>query len=552
MGDWAQIEPLFDALDARPVEDLDALERWLLDQNELAACLDEESAKRYVASTCHTDDAEIEAAYLHFIEQIEPRCEVRWQWLREKYVGSPARDKLDRQRYFVFDRSSAAAVALFRDANVPLHTEDRTLYQQYQKLCGAMTVEFDGREQTLPQMARYLEWPDRQVRQQAWELVARRRMADVDRIEQIFDAQIALRDRIGRNADLPDFRDYQFRAYNRFDYAPADCLAFHDAVEKRVVPVFRRLQDQRRTRLGLSSLRPWDLAVDPQGRPPLKPFADTDELTRKCSQIFHRLDPALGAQFDAMAEAGWMDLASRKGKAPGGYQNAFDESHHPFIFMNAVGRHSDVETLLHEAGHAFHYLACRDDPLLAYRHAGMEMAEVASMGMELLAADELDVFYTDADLVRARRQQLESIVWLFSWVATIDAFQHWLYTHPNHTHGERADCWLTLLERFGGIEDWTGYEDVHARLWERQLHLFGVPFYYIEYGIAQIGALQLWRNARQGRTEALARYRAALALGGSRPLPELWAAAGLTFDFSEKTLKPLINLVVEELRQLPD
>jgi len=552
MGDWSQIAPLFDALEERVIETPAALEQWLLDQSELASCIDEESTRRLLAMMCRTDDPQAEAAYLRFVEHIEPRCEPRWQRLREKYVRSPAREGLDRRRYFVFDRSTQTAVELFREENVPLRTEDRTLYQRYQKICGAMTVEFEGREQTLQQMARYLEVPDRRVRREAWELIACRRAADHAAIEEIFDKMIALRSRIAQNAGLPDFRDYQFRAYERFDYGPDDCLAFHEAVERRVVPVWRELQERRRRRLGLETLRPWDLAVDPQRRAPLKPFEQTSELTRKCSQIFHRLDPALGAQFDMMVKAGWLDLESRKGKAPGGCQLTFEESRHPFIFMNAAGMHRDVMTLLHEAGHAFHYLACRDQPLKPYRHAGMEMAEVASMGMEMLALDHLDVFYAGQDLVRARREHLESIVWLFTWVATIDAFQHWLYTHPGHTRQEREACWESLLERFGGIEDWTGYEEHRGRLWQKQLHLFGVPFYYIEYGIAQIGALQLWRNARRNRKNALRRYREALALGGSRPLPELWETAGWTFDFSDKTLGPLIDTVTRELEQLPD
>jgi oligoendopeptidase F len=552
MGTWSDIEVLFDTLEGQPIQTPATLEDWLLDQSELAECLDEESASRLLTSMCHTDDPQAEAAYLHFVEKIAPRCEPRWQYLREKYVHSPAREALDPQRYFVFDRSSQNQVELFRLENVPLQTEDCTLDQQYRKICGAMTVEYDGREQTLPQMARYLEEPDRNVRQEAWELSARRRQQNHTAIESILDKMIDLRTRIARNAGLADFRDYQFRVYDRFDYGPTDCLAFHEAVERHVVPLQRNLQAQRCSRLGVETLRPWDLAVDPRGRPPLRPFENIEQLTGKCSQIFHRIDPHLGAQFDMMIEAGWLDLASRKGKAPGGCQMTFDASRHPFIFMNASSMHRDVMTLLHEAGHAFHYLACRDQPLITYRHAGMEMAEVASMGMEMIALDHLDVFYKGEELARAKREHFESLTWLFPWVATIDAFQHWLYTHPNHTRRQREDHWLSLLDRFGGIEDWTGYEDLRRQRWQRQLHLFGVPFYYIEYGIAQIGALQLWQQYRQNPPEALCLYRQALALGGSRPLPELWAAAGWTFDFSERILEPLTGAVLKELEQLPN
>ncbi len=564
MGDWSQIAPLFDALDQRPIDNADQLERWLLDISELAACISEESTKRHVAMTCQTDDPVKEQAYLHFIEQIAPKCKPRWHRLRERYVASPARSQLRRPRYAVFDRSNVAAVEIFREANVPLQTEDEKLDQQYQKICGAMTVEYDGREQTLQQMARYQQEPDRAVRQRTWEMVVRRRLAEREKLDDIFDEMIRLRATIAANAGFENFRDYQFKTYERFDYTPADCFKFHEAIAAVAVPAQRIIHEERRRTLGVDRLRPWDLNVDPHNRPPLRPFEKSSELCEKSSAIFHRISPDLGRQFDQMVSAGWLDLDSRKGKAPGGYQATYDERRHPFIFMNAVGLHGDVETLVHEGGHAFHAIACRDDPLLQYRNYGMEMAEVASMGMELLAYDHLDQFYSGDNLTRARREQMESIVWVFTWIATIDAFQHWIYTDPSQVgDGTTADVpaavrgqartqqWLAILKRFdSGVVDWSGYEPAREAMWQRQLHLFGVPFYYIEYGIAQIGALQLWRNARADKVNALKQYREALALGGSRPLPDLWAAAGLKFDFSRQTLQPLIEAVVNELRSL--
>lgn len=550
MGDWSQIEPLFDRLDETSIQAVEELEGWLLHQSELAACINEEGNHRYVQMTCQTDDPAKEKAWLHFIEQIDPKCKPRWHRLNERYVEAPARRKLPTERYNVLDRSKATAVELYREENVPLQTEDARLDQQHQKITAAMTVEYDGKEQTLQQMGRYLEQTDRDVRQEAWELVANRRMADRAELDNIFDKMIELRTQMARNADLENFRDYQWRAYERFDYTPDDVFAFHEAIEHLVVPVRRELQAERARQLGVEPLRPWDLAVDPKNRPPLRPFEKGEELCGKCSAVFAKLDPQLGKQFDEMVAAGWLDLDSRKGKAPGGYQTTYDEHRHPFIFMNAVGLHRDVETLLHEGGHAFHSMACREEPLLSYRHTGMEMAEVASMGMELLAYDHLDEFYTGEDLVRARREQLEGVINTFPWIATIDAFQQWIYTNPTHTREQRTGFWLDLQQRFGGIEDWSGYEEPRAAAWQRQLHLFSVPLYYIEYGIAQVGALQLWLNARADKKNALGKYREALALGGSRPLPELWDAAGLKFDFGVSTLGPLVEAVRAELRQL--
>lgn len=550
MGDWARIEPLFDALDRRPIDTREQMEAWLLEISELSACLSEEGSKRYVAMTCQTDDPAREAAHLQFIEEIQPKCKPRWHRLRERYVQVPARGQLPMPRYAVYDRGTVAAVELFREENVDLQTEEAKLDQQYQKICGAQTVQHEGREQTLQQMSRYLQQTDRAVRQEAWEKVAARRLQDREAIDAIYDGLIEIRGRIAANAGCADYREYKWKEYERFDYAPADALAFHEAIERHIVPASRAIQRERQETLGVDRLRPWDLSVDPRGRPPLKPFATGGELAEKCSTVFHALSPELGGQFDEMVTAGWLDLESRKGKAPGGYQADFDETRHPFIFMNAVGLQRDVETLLHEGGHAFHAIAARDEPLLTYRHAPIEMAEVASMSMELLTSELLGVFYDGADLKRARREQLEGVLAVFPWIATIDAFQHWIYTHPKHTQAERSAEWLRLMDRFGGIEDWSGYEANRESLWQRQLHLFGVPFYYIEYGIAQIGALQLWQNARRDRAAALSAYRAALALGGSRPLPELWQAAGLRFDFSARTLAPLADALLAELETL--
>ncbi|UCD28673.1 MAG: M3 family oligoendopeptidase [Planctomycetota bacterium] len=550
MGEWDQIAPLFSSLDTRSIDTVKQLEQWLLDLSELNACIYEELSKRYVAMTRHTDDQDKEKAYLFFIEHILPQCKVKWQKLRERYVASAARKKLPPVRYMVYDRSTVNAVGIFREKNIPLQTEDDKLDQKYKKLCGAMTVEYDGKEQTLQQMDLYLKEPDRAVREQTWKLVTDCRLADREVFDEIFDKMIELRTQIAHNAGFDNYRDYAFKARERFDYTPADCFAFHEAIESVVVPAYRAIQEQRRKTLGVDKLRPWDLVVDPYNQPPLKPFKNADELCRKCSIIFHKLDPELGKQFDLMMEADWLDLESRKGKAPGGYQSTFDETRHPFIFMNAVGIQRDVETLLHEAGHAFHAFACRDEPLVQNRNYGAEIAEVASMGMELLAFEYLDAFYTGQDLRRARREQLESVIWIFPWMATIDSFQHWLYTHPDHTRRERTEYWLSLMDRFGGIEDWSGLETAREARWQRQLHLFGYPFYYIEYGIAQIGALQLWYNYRADKAKALKQYRQALALGGSRSLPELWEAAGLKFDFSQATLRPLIEAVLAELKTL--
>jgi oligoendopeptidase F len=398
-------------------------------------------------------------------------------------------------------------------------------------------------------------------------VVAERRLKSAETLDAIYDEMVSLRDRMARNAGFADFIGYAFKAKRRFDYSPEDCRRFHESCEKHVVPFVRRLDARRRTLLGLAGkgepLRPWDLAVDPKGRPPLKPFSGGVELMAKSVRAFERLDPALAAMLSGLGDGSntrgadggaCLDLDSRKGKAPGGYQSMRDRIRRPFIFMNAAGLHRDVETLMHEAGHAFHSLLCVEEPLVAYRGAPMEFSEVASMSMELLTMPHWGEFYADpSDLARARRQPVENSIQRLPWIATIDAFQHWVYTHPSHTRADRTEAWLELDRRFGHSVSWEGLEAARARLWQRQLHLFSVPLYYIEYGIAQLGALHLWVRALTDGTEAaITAYKAALSLGGSRPLPELFRAAGLAFDFGEATVARLVERVERELAKVPE
>jgi len=548
-NDWSAIAPLFDRLEVALVaaDSPAALERTLLNWSELNAALDEESSRRYIAMTCHTDNADAEKSYLHFVEQIEPHTKPRQFALQQAYARHAQRAALPHPRFTVFDRDIANSVELFRAENVPLETDEAKVGQQYQKLSGALTVNFRGEDKTLIQMGRFLEEPDRALREEAWQLVAERRLKEAATFDHQFDELAALRGRIATNAGFDNYRDYAFKLRGRFDYTTADCERFHVAVEKEVTPLLRELQAERKRKLGVTSVRPWDLSVDPLNRPPLKPFAEVDELVARSQRIFDRLDPELANGFRQMRDLRLLDLANRKGKAPGGYQSTLPEARVPFIFMNAVGLQRDVETMLHEAGHAFHAQATRAEDLYAYRGAPIEFCEVASMSMELLGNEFIEEFYSPADAARARRTHLEGIVGALAWIATVDAFQHWLYTHPGHTHAERDVAWTAIYQRFNGDVDWTGLEPVRAKLWHRQLHIFLYPFYYIEYGIAQLGALQVWVNSKRDKARALTDYKRALALGNSRPLPELFSAAGCKFEFSETTIRPLTNMIRTEL-----
>ncbi len=554
---WEAIEPLVRGLLDRPVTSAAELERWLIDRSELDAACSESRANLYIRMTCHTDDEATSAAWTRYLDEVPPRLKPLSFELDKRQVELAKRFPLDQRRYGVLMRDTAVEVELFRQENVALETELAKLDQKYDQLCGAMMVEFDGQTRTLPQMVRYLQETDRGVRERAWRGIFDRRLADKDEIDGIFDRMIELRHRLAKNAGFTTYRDYAFKERHRFDYGVKESLAFHDAIEKHAVPFMRRLNARRASALKLGGLRPWDLNVDEQGRSPLRPFTSGQDLLDKTQKVYDAMDPWLASAFRGMgqneAPGGCLDLDSRKGKASGGYQYMRDRSRRPFIFMNAAGVHRDVQTMVHEAGHMFHSMLCVEEPLVGYRHSPIEFAEVASMSMELLTMPHWAAYYPDeTERRRARREQLEGAVSILPWIATIDAYQHWLYTHPNHSRADRLAYWVGLDERFGAAVDWSGLEMHRRYQWQKQGHLFGNPFYYIEYGIAQLGALGLWlMSLEQGPAAALAAYKKALSLGGSRPLPELFAAAGLPFDFGDAIVGRIVEAVERELAKMP-
>ncbi len=551
LADWPTVEGLFHQLEERALTSREGLEKWLKDFGEFEDTLDEEGSARYIRMTCATNDPVIEKAYLDFLQNISEPSKPRFFSLLKKYRDCPCRKELPQDYYFLFNRSVENQLDLYREENIPLETEVEKLSQQYQKLNGSLTVQYEGKEQTLQQMGRYQESTDRAQREESWRLTAQRRLLERDAFEDLFDRMFEERKKIASNSGFVNYRDYAFRRKERFDYTPADCEAFHESAEKAVRPLVLKIQEKRGGKMGLSTLRPWDLSVDPEGKPPLRPFQDPERLALGCEKILRQVDPTFGEQFKTMRELGLLDLESRKGKAPGGYNTTLSETRLPFIFMNAVGMDGDVRTLLHEGGHAMHGFASRRIPFSPYRHAPMEFCEVASMSMELMGDPFLGEFYPDPkDAARSIRRHLEDVILLLPWIATIDAFQHWIYTHPDHSREERTAAWVGLRMRLGGMEDWSGLEEFRASLWHRQLHIFELPFYYIEYGIAQLGALQVWLNFRKNREEGVRLYKKGLEAGGTLPLPKIFEAAGIRFDFSPRMIEPLMAEVENELERL--
>ncbi|MBC6609764.1 M3 family oligoendopeptidase [Hymenobacter sp. BT507] len=550
--DWASLESYFEELRDRTIDSADELETWLLDRSELESVLSEDLAWRYIRMTSDTQSQERAEAFQFFVNEVEPQAAPYDHALNEKLMASPYLPELDQDRYRVFIRSVRQALDIYRAENIPLKTEISTKQQQYAATVGAMTVTLDGQEVTLPRAADNLKNTDRTVRATAYQAIQERRLQDAQALDQLFTELVTLRDQMARNAGFTNFRDYMFAALGRFDYTAEDCFDFHRAIRETVVPLIDDLDLERRQDLGLPELRPWDLDVDTSGKAPLRPFETGEELLEKTITVFQRLDPFLGECLRTMRQMGHLDLESRKGKAPGGYNYPLDETGVPFIFMNATASLRDVVTLLHEGGHAVHSFLTRRLPLSADKHPPSEVAELASMSMELMSMDYWDEFFPDPDeLRRAKRTHLEGVLETFPWVATIDKFQHWVYENPQHTEAERHQRWTEIFDEFNQrTVSWQGLDTYKPYLWQKQLHLYEVPFYYIEYAMAQLGAIAVWRNYRQDAQQGLDAYKRALALGYTAPIGEIYEAAGIRFDFSTEYLRSLADFVHEEMAKL--
>ncbi len=544
-------ENLFKRLNDRKINSRQELEQFLLDRSELESALMEKRSILYIDMTCHTDDKNKASAYQDFMQNVMPVVELYSNSLDKKFIEVEKEFFLEDDRYFVLKRTKKNNIELFNEKNIDLHKEESNLQQEYQSINGAMTVNFRGKERTLQQMGLFLLQNDRELREEAWLKTAERRIQDKEKIEDIFEQLINIRNQEAKNAGFKNYRDFAFKNLERFDYSVEDCKKYHEAAEKIIIPLLEKIYQNRKEKLGVDKLRPWDLQVDIEGKEPLRPFSNVSELKQGTLNIFQKVDPELGSRFKTLIDNDLLDLESRKGKAPGGYQTVLPESRYPFIFMNAVGVDRDVSTLLHEGGHAFHTFACRKEPLLDYRHGPIEFCEVASMSMELIGEEYLDEFYKPDELKRSIREHLELIVFIMAWVAAIDAFQHWIYENPEHSREERKQAWLDIYNRFGGnLVDWEGLEDLKAHIWHKQLHVFIHAFYYIEYAIAQLGALGIWNNCQKDKEKALEDYKKALSLGGSKPLPELFQAAGLKFDITEETMRPLFDKLQERLSEV--
>lgn len=550
--DWQILEPFLKELLDRPINSKEELEAWLKDLSETEAVIGEEAAWRQIRVTCDTENKELEDAFTFFVMEIQPKIQPYADKINRKLLANNFTGQLNEQEYKVYLRNVKKSIDLFREENIPLQAEVAVLAQQHGVICGKMSVMVQRQEYTMQQAGKFLESPDRSLREEVYRKMQERRLQDKDVLNTMFTTLVQKRDLIAKNAGFANYRDYKFIELGRFDYTKEDCFQFHEAVKTQMLPLVDFIYDRKRQKLGLDSLRPWDTEAEPAGIKPLTPFATGEELVNKTIECFTQMNPFFGECLVKMKEMGRLDLDSRKGKAPGGYNCPLPETGAPFIFMNAAGQMSDVTTMVHEGGHAIHSFLSHGLPLTAFKEYPMEIAEVASMTMELFSMDYWDVFFDNKeDLKRAKQQQLERVLTIFPWIATIDKFQHWVYENPTHTLEERAQNWMAILNEYTSVAvDASGLEMYRKYSWQRQLHLFEVPFYYIEYGIAQLGAIGLWKQFKEDKEKAITNYINALQLGGTKTLPQLYEAAGLKFSFAPDYISELMLFVQQEFSEL--
>ena len=548
---WGKIEPLFEDLLSRSISTTTELEKWMLDRSELEAVLEEDMAWRYIKMNIDTTDKDLSEKFHFWIKEISPKMAPYSHKLNLKLVDNPFLNDLDSDKYRIYLRGVKKSIEIFREDNIPLFTEMEAKQQEYGSISAKMSIEVDGEKLTMQKAALLLKDTNRETREEVYNKISERRLEDREKLDILYDELISLRQKIANNAGFENYRDYMFSAMGRFDYTATDCYSFHDAIQQEIVPIITSLENGRKLKLGLENYKAWDTSVDVDGKQALKPFDGGDILTDKSIECFTKLRPYFGECLSTMKEMKHLDLESKDGKAPGGFMYPLYEIGVPFIYMNAVGSQRDVVTMVHEGGHAVHSFLSRDLEMTEFKSTPSEVAELASMSMELLSMKHWDVFYdNEEELKRAKKEQLEKALEGLPWIAAIDKFQHWIYT-TNHTADERRKQWIEISSELGNqVIDWEGQEDSLANQWQRQLHLYEVPFYYIEYGMAQLGAIAMWREFILKGEEALDNYMEALKLGYTKSIGEIYETAGIKFDFSAAYVKELADFIKKELSKI--
>lgn len=549
---WNKLEPYFEDLINRNIESKADFSKWLEDNSELEAVLEEDLAWRYIKMTIDTRDEALAKSYSFFVNEIQPNIAPYDDRLNKKLIESPFVAEFENDpAYNIIFKKVRTSIELYREENIAIQAKLAEESQEYGSLAAAQTIMHEGKKITMQQAALFLKNTDEEIRKTVFEKIAERRRVDYNAFDELMDSLIEKRHQLAINAGFDNYRDYKMKEMGRFDYSVEDCKNFHASIKSEIVPLVKTMQKERLAKLNKPAFKPWDLEVDPDGKEPLKPFTNGNEMLEKTISMFANIDPYFADCIKTMSEMNHLDLESKDGKSPGGYNYPLYEIGVPFIFMNSVGSQRDLVTMVHEGGHAVHSFLSRDLSLTGFKNLPSEVAELASMSMELLSMPEWRSCYNEEDFLRAKKDQLESVIKILPWIAQVDEFQHWIYTNPNHKRLERREFWNQLNTEYGtGLTDWSGYEDIIATSWQRQLHIFEVPFYYIEYGIAQLGALGVWKNSLENKGLAIEKYKNALRLAYTKPIPEIYETAGVQFDFSRQNLSQLADFVGSELKKL--
>ncbi len=551
ISNWDSLEPIYDELLGRNINSFDKFRSWLNDLNELESAMEEEYAWCYIGMTIDTSNEEHSSKYKHLVTEISPKLSPLSNLLNKKINSSEFKSELKGKSYEIWFKSVKNAIDLFREENISLNAEIQTLTQKYGSITGGMSVEIDGENLTMPQAGKLLQSEKREIRKAAFDAINEVRLKSKEEIHSIFDELLSKRNQVARNAGYENFRDYKFVSLGRFDFTKEDCFNFHESIASEVTPLVNKIYAEKREKLGLDKLRPWDTNATLPGKSELKPFSSAEELVTKSIKSFGMIDEYFGQALADMKELGHLDLASKPGKSPGGYNYPLYESGAPFIFMNAVGTPRDLVTMMHEGGHAVHSFLSHGLEFSAFKSCPSEVAELASMSMELMSMKHWDEFYSKEDLKRAKKEHLEDSIMALPWIAMVDKFQHWIYENPEHTAEERDLEWVAINKSLGNsVVNWDDSGEVRKNTWQKQLHIFELPFYYIEYGMAQLGAIAVWKNFKENPEKTIAQYKEALSVGYTLSVPEIYEKAGIKFDFSQGYIKELMTFMMNELENL--
>lgn len=552
LDSWIKLEPYYRELANRRIRSLIELEEWILDRSQVDAVVFEEFGWRYIRMTVDMSNESAIKKYNEFVKDIRSKVMTCEQKLDEKLLNNPFIHQLSRKRFSVYVRGIQKKSLLFQEDNLVLLSQESLLARKYGELLANISVEIEGRQLTIQQTNALLESPDRELRARAYQATIKTMQQQKMVFDTLFDQLLEVRNAIADNANHPNYVSYIFEQLGRFDYTPLDCHIFHKSVEQKVLPILDEINQRRKDRLGIDQLRPWDLQAESSTGQAVVLTTNVDDLIETAQKVLQAVHPFFADCLATMQAVQHLDLEIRPSKRPGGYNMPLGVTGIPFIFMNVAGSKTDVRTLMHETGHAVHSFLMKDLELSTAQRPPAEIAELAAMTMELLTLDHWGHFFEAQETFsQVKIWMLENILQLLPWIATIDKFQHWLYANPQHTTAERKAAWLEIYYSLSPSTIHNqDLQDLYAYYWHRQLHLFEAPFYYIEYGIAQLGAIAIWKNYKENGEQAISQFMEALKLGYTQTIPEVYQTAGIAFDFSESYIQELVNFVYEQLQEL--